>query len=249
MSKKIIAVLASIAIALSVGIVFYTYTLNSGEVVIEDGRPVFSQNIPSKPTSIIAPRLIPPHDKTDYVELGNGIPNFTQWDMENLVGECYSELDRLGRCGSAYVLLDKSMLPTVERSDIGQIRPSGWHTVKYPEVIEDMYLYNRSHLIAYALTGQNANERNLITGTRYMNSVSMLSYELKVIHYVQKNNSKVLYRVTPYFEGDNLVATGVEIEAYSVDDCGEGLQFHVFVYNYQPGIIIDYRDGTSRVEG
>ena len=134
-----------------------------------------------------------------------------------------------------------------EREAIGMIKPSGWQTVKYPELIEDLYLYNRCHLIAYALTGQNDNEENLITGTRYMNSELMLKYEMDVIHYVEDTDNHVLYRVRPLFKGNELVARGVEMEAYSVEDNGAGLSFHVFVYNVQPGIEIDYATGESKI--
>ena len=138
-------------------------------------------------------------------------------------------------------------MPTAEREAIGMIKPSGWQTIKYPDVISDLYLYNRCHLIAYALTGQNANEQNLITGTRYMNISGMLPFENLVIDYLEETNNHVLYRVTPFFKGNELIARGVEMEALSVEDGGEGLCFHVFVYNYQPGIEIDYMTGDSRL--
>ncbi len=137
-------------------------------------------------------------------------------------------------------------ISTEEREEIGMIRPSGWHTVKYPDVIEDLYLYNRCHLIGYQLTGENANEKNLITGTRYMNLEGMLPFENEVAEYVRKADHHVLYRVTPMFSVNNLVADGVLMEAYSVEDAGVGIQFCVFVYNVQPGIEIDYRTGESR---
>ena len=136
-------------------------------------------------------------------------------------------------------------MPTEERGQIGAVRPSGWHTVKYPELIEDRYLYNRCHLIGYQLSGENANEKNLITGTRYMNVEGMLPFENAVADYVRRSDNHVLYRVTPVFAGNNLVATGVLMEAYSVEDRGEGVCFCVFVHNVQPGIEIDYRTGDS----
>ena len=135
-------------------------------------------------------------------------------------------------------------MPTEERGAIGMVKPTGWHTVKYDNV-EGKYLYNRCHLIGYQLAGENANEKNLITGTRYLNVTGMLKFEDRVADYVKATDHHVLYRVTPVFEGDNLVATGLEMEAYSVEDCGKGVSFHVFVYNIQPGITIDYATGES----
>lgn len=137
-------------------------------------------------------------------------------------------------------------MPTEERGKIGQVKPSGWQTVKYPGIVEGNYLYNRCHLIAFCLAGENANEKNLITGTRYMNAEGMLPFEEMVANYVDETNHHVLYRVTPVFEGDNLVASGVEMEAYSVEDNGEGICFHVYVYNVQPGIEIDYATGDNK---
>lgn len=162
--------------------------------------------------------------------------------------ETYSELDALGRCGVAYANISKDLMPTEERGEIGMIKPSGWHTVKYPEVIEDLFLYNRCHLIGYQLSGENANEKNLITGTRYLNVEGMLPFENKVAAYVRKTGNHVLYRVTPVFEGDNLVAEGVLMEAFSVEDAGKGVEFCVFAYNIQPGIEIDYATGESRLQ-
>jgi DNA-entry nuclease len=193
------------------------------------------------------PSVIPEYSGEDYIVLNQGNPNFNEWDLENITGEHYSELDSLGRCGSAYALLDRTMMPTEKRGKIGQIKPTGWVQKKYEGIVDSdpPYLYNRCHLIAYALTGQNANERNLITGTRYMNAETMLPWEEKVMRYLDDSPNHVLYRVTPYFQGDELVARGVEMEAYSVEDSGEGLCFHVFVYNVQPGIEIDYLTGES----
>ena len=155
----------------------------------------------------------------------------------------------MGRCGTAYAMLDREMIPRQERSEIGSIKPSGWKQNKYPGIVDSdpPYLYNRSHLIAYALTGQNANELNLITGTRYFNTEVMLPYELKVMRYLDHSDNHVLYRVTPYFKGKELVARGVEMEAYSIEDNGEGVCFHVFVYNVQPGIEIDYMTGENKL--
>lgn len=195
----------------------------------------------------LEPDSIPEFSGNDYVVLNDNIPLFTESDTDLINGEYYSLLDSLGRCGVVYAQIDQTMMPTTEREAIGMIKPSGWQTIKYPEVISDLYLYNRCHLIAYALTGQNANEQNLITGTRYMNVSGMLPFEKQVINYLEETDNHVLYRVTPFFKGNELVARGVEMEALSVEDGGESLCFHVFVYNYQPGIEIDYMTGDSRL--
>ena len=147
-------------------------------------------------------------------------------------------------------MLDRSMMPAVERGSIGEIKPTGWMQKKYPGIVdsEPPYLYNRCHLIAYALTGQNANEKNLITGTRYFNVEGMLPFEESVMRYLDNSNNHVLYRISPYFKDKELLARGVEMEAYSVEDNGEGICFHVFVYNVQPGIVLDYGSGESEVD-
>lgn len=193
---------------------------------------------------------IPEYSGEDVIELNGGMPGFTAEDLEKITGETYSELDALGRCGPATAMLDRSMMPEKERGPIGNIRPTGWVQGKYPGIIdsEPPYLYNRCHLIAYAMTGQNANERNLITGTRYLNTKTMLPYEEKVLRYLNESGNHVLYRATPCFKGSELVARGVELEAYSVEDSGEGVCFHVFLYNIQPGIRIDYQTGENWAE-
>ena len=182
------------------------------------------------------------------VELNNNVPSFSEYDLTHVVGETYSDLDSLGRCQSAVALLDSSMMPAQERGETGMIRPTGWHQQKYPGIIESdpPYLYHRCHLIAYALTGQNANDKKLITGTQYMNTKGMLPWEIRVARYLDQSDHHVLYRVTPCFKGDELLARGVEMEAYSVEDRGRDLCFHVFVYNVQPGIVIDYQTGENR---
>ena len=181
-----------------------------------------------------------------FVEVNGNVPYFKEKEYTTEPFETYSELDSLGRCGVAYANIGKDLMPTEERGEIGMIKPSGWHTVKYPEVIEDLFLYNRCHLIGYQLSGENANVQNLITGTRYMNVEGMLPFENEVAGYVRATGNHVLYRVTPVFTGDNLVAEGVMMEAYSVEDEGKGVQFCVFVYNVQPGIQINYATGESK---
>ena len=187
---------------------------------------------------------IPPYSGSSYVIINDNIPNFTEGDKTTESFESYSELDSLGRCGVAFSNISKDLMPTEERGSIGMIKPSGWHTVKY-DIIDGKYLYNRCHLIGYQLTGENANNKNLITCTRYMNTVGMLEWENKVASYIKETNNHVLYRVTPIFEDDNLLATGVEMEAYSVEDNGKGIMFNIFVYNVQDGITIDYKTGDS----
>lgn len=182
------------------------------------------------------------------VVLNNNVPDFTPEERENTAAfEYYSELDDLGRCGAAFANICPELMPAEERGEIGQIRPSGWQLVKY-DIVEGKYLYNRCHLIGYQLAGENANEKNLITGTRYFNVSGMLPFENQVADYVRSTGNHVLYRVTPVYRGDDLVAEGVRMEAYSVEDQGEGICFHVFVYNIQPGIRIDYATGESCLE-
>lgn len=188
--------------------------------------------------------VIPEYDNEPYVVLNDNEPLFTEEDMTEESFESYSDLDFSGRCGVATANIGKDLMPTEEREAIGQVKPSGWKTVKY-DLVDGKYLYNRCHLIGFQLSGENANEKNLITGTRYMNVQGMLPFENMVADYVKETGNHVLYRVTPVFEGDNLVATGVRMEAKSVEDEGDGICFNVFVYNIQPGIEIDYATGES----
>ena len=173
-------------------------------------------------------------------------PSFTSDDYTTTAFEKYTELDYLGRCGVTYACVGVEIMPTEERGSIGQVKPTGWVTAKY-DFVDGKYLYNRCHLIGFQLTGENANTRNLITGTRYMNTEGMLPFENMIADYVKETENHVLYRVTPIFDGENLVASGVQMEAYSVEDNGDGICFNVYVYNVQPGIIIDYATGESRL--
>ena len=187
---------------------------------------------------------IPAYSGAAYITLNNNVPYFTDDELTTEPFERYSPLDRFGRCGVAYANICKEIMPTEERGKIGQIQPSGWHTVRY-DFVDGKYLYNRCHLIAHQLAGEDANEKNLITGTRYMNKQGMYDFENKVADYVTYTGNHVLYRVTPIFDSDNLVANGVQIEAQSVEDGGVGLSFNVFCYNVQPGVTIDYATGDS----
>ena len=198
--------------------------------------------------SYVSLDAIPAYDGKAYVAVNNNEPFFTDSDMITTAFENYSDLDSLGRCGVAYANICKDIMPTEERGKIGMIKPSGWHTVKY-DVIKDRYLYNRCHLIGYQLAGENANPKNLITGTRYLNVEGMLPFENLVADYVNNTGNHVLYRVTPMFSGSNLVANGVLIEAKSVEDNGGGILFNVYCYNVQPGVGINYENGDSWLDG
>ena len=179
-----------------------------------------------------------------YVVLNNNVPNFIDEYKTTESFENYSDLDYLGRCGTAFANIGADIMPTEDRDSIGQVKPSGWHTVKY-DFVSGKYLYNRCHLIGYQLSGENANEKNLITGTRYLNVEGMLPFENMVADYVKETGNHVLYRATPIFEGENLVASGVQIEAQSVEDNGEGIMFNVYCFNVQPGVCINYLTGDS----
>ena len=187
---------------------------------------------------------IPSYTGNAYIVINENIPYFDDADMITDSFEMYSDLDELGRCGVAYANVGIDIMPTEKRGNIGKIQPTGWHTVKYDN-IDGNYLYNRCHLIGYQLTAENANEKNLITGTRYLNVNGMLPFEDMVADYIKETNNHVLYRVSPIFEEDNLIATGVQMEAKSVEDDGEGILFNVFCYNVQPDIRIDYATGES----
>ena len=197
-----------------------------------------------------APKLsldtIPPFSNEPYVVLADNVPEFSEGDHTTDSYEYYSELDRFNRCGYTMACIGPDIMPTEERGSIGQVKPTGWHTVKY-DFVDGKYLYNRCHLIGYQLTGENANERNLITGTRYMNVEGMLPFENMVADYVKETGNHVLYRVTPIFETEDMVAKGVVMEALSMEDNGVGICFNVFVYNNQPGVTIDYATGESTV--
>ena len=192
---------------------------------------------------------IPDYSGAPYVVLGDNVPDFTEEEKKTTEAfTYYGDLDDLGRCTLTFANVCPQTQPTEKRGEIGQVRPSGWHTVKYNDLIDGNYLYNRCHLIGYQLTGENANEKNLITGTRYLNVEGMLPFEDMVDAYVDETGNHVLYRVRPIFSEDDLVARGVHMEAWSVEDAGQGICFDVFCYNVQPGIVIDYVTGDSQRE-
>lgn len=219
------------------------------EVPGQDDEAELPETAISIPTEIIVGELVtladlPQYKGKAYVEVNDNQPCFTESEKIEASFELYSSLDKLGRCGVTYACIGTDLMPTEEREPIGSVKPTGWHLIKY-DCIEDLYLYNRCHLIGYQLSGENANTQNLITGTRYMNVEGMLPFENKVASYVKKTGKHVLYRVTPIFDGDNLLCHGVQMEAWSVEDNGRGICFNVFCYNVQPGIGIDYATGES----
>lgn len=223
-------------------------TLESSSDTQESQQVVSATDVPAgEGTSSFSLREIPAYSGTPYTEVNGNQPYFTEEELTTQSFETYSELDSLGRCGMAYANVGQDLMPTEPRGEIGAVKPSGWHLVKYDNV-DGKYLYNRCHLIAYMLAAENANPQNLITGTRYLNVQGMLPFETKVCDYVKNTGNHVLYRVTPIFDGDNLLADGVLMEAYSVEDAGEGICFCVFAYNVQPGIGIDYATGDNWAE-
>lgn len=202
--------------------------------------------VPPEEDAAVTLGTLPAYDGNPYVELDGNQPAFTEEEKAGTASyETYASLDLLGRCGPAEACVGQELMPTEERGAIGMVKPSGWHTVRYDGVVDGKYLYNRCHLIGYQLTGENANERNLITGTRYLNVEGMLPFENQVADYVEETGNHVLYRTTPVFKGLELVARGVQIEAWSVEDGGAGVCFNVYCYNVQPGVEIDYATGES----
>ena len=191
---------------------------------------------------------VPTYNGKAYVAINNNEPYFTQADYTTKSFERYSSLDSLGRCSVAFANVGQDIMPTEDRGDISSITPTGWKNKNYGDLVDGGYLYNRCHLLGFQLTAENANEKNLITGTRYLNTEGMLPFENMVADYVKETGNHVLYRVTPVFEGDNLLASGVLMEGYSIEDEGEGINFCVYCYNVQPGIVIDYATGESYAE-
>ena len=190
---------------------------------------------------------IPEFSGSPYVAINDNQPSFTEDDYTTEGFEEYAKLDYLGRCGVTFACVGQETMPTEKRGDIGMVKPTGWVTSKY-DFVDGRYLYNRCHLIGHQLTGENANTSNLITGTRYMNTQGMLPFENMIADYVKETDNHVIYRVTPIFEGENLVANGVQMEAWSVEDDGDGICFNVYCYNVQPGVVIDYATGENRLD-
>jgi DNA-entry nuclease len=228
MKKKVISILFVVICAI-ITVLYNNYSYSNHEV-----------NNYSK--SVLE---VSPYDgSSSYVIINNNEPEFLSDDLVTRSYEFYSDLDSLGRAGVAMSSIGIDLMPTEERGNIGSVKPSGWHTIKY-DFINGKYLYNRCHLIGYQLTGENANEKNLITCTRQTNTGIMLEYENKVAKYIKETNNHVLYRVTPIYENNNLVASGIQMEAMSVEDNGAGIKFNIYIYNVQDGVDINYETGES----
>lgn len=243
--KKILVIILYFGFVALFNVTFYEVDKNSGTVMSDEQLASSSNTYEDKYVFDLS--KIPDYVGEPYCVLNNNQPLFSDEELTTDNFEIYSELDSLGRCGVTFANISIEIMPTEERGEIGHVRPSGWHTVKYNGIIDGNYLYNRCHLIGYQLSGENANEKNLITGTRYLNIEGMLPFENMVAEYVRETGNHVLYRVTPVFEGDNLLATGVIMEAYSIEDSGAGICFNIFCYNVQPGISIDYSTGESEL--
>lgn len=232
------SLILSVIIILIIGLITYFR---------DDIDKMFNQILPKEEIKSYTLEEIPEYNGNDYIIINNNIPNFNEEDYNKKAFETYSNLDYLGRAQIAYANIGIELMPTEKRGSIGMIKPSGWHTVKY-DIVNGKYLYNRCHLIGYQLTGENANEKNLITCTRQMNTGAMLEYENKVASYIKETNNHVLYKVTPIYKENNLLANGVQIEASSVEDKGGSLSFNIFIYNVQDGIDIDYKTGDSKLK-
>lgn len=212
----------------------------------EEAKQFFTQiSGGNKEGNVNSLKEIPEYTGEPYVTVNGNIPSFTEEEKNAEPYEFYSEQDSLGRCGYAEAKISIKLMPEKEREGIGMVKPSGWHTAKY-DIIDGKYLYNRCHLIGYQLTGENANERNLITGTRYLNVTGMLPWENLVTDYIQETGDCVMYRVTPIYQGKDLVAHGVQMEGESLNS--KEICFNIFVFNIQPGIGIDYANGNSWLE-
>lgn len=239
----------STILALSILICMSVSFVGCGEVTDEKSSAittVFSDDADSEASVDLSD--ISQFDNEPYVVVNNNKPDFSKSEITDESFENYSTLDHMGRCGVALACVGKDIMPTEKRGSIGMVKPTGWHTVKY-QFVDGKYLYNRCHLIGYQLTGENANEKNLITGTRYMNVDGMLPFEDMVADYVKETDNHVMYRITPIYKGNNLLASGVQMEGYSVEDHGDGISFNVYCYNAQPGVKIDYKTGESSANG
>ena len=240
--KKYLSIVSLILVLL------LTFTACGGSLTNGDIFPELEKTTTESIQNItVTLKDIPEYSGSPYVAINDNQPSFTSDDYTTTAFEKYAELDYLGRCGVTYACVGVEIMPTEDRGSIGQVKPTGWVTAKY-DFVDGKYLYNRCHLIGFQLTGENANTQNLITGTRYMNTEGMLPFENMIADYVKETENHVLYRVTPIFDGENLVARGVQMEAYSVEDNGEGICFNVYCYNVQPGVVIDYATGKSHLD-
>lgn len=244
--KSILTALSALMLCMLAGCTISIIPGIEVEIYIPEAE---TQTLPpsAAPSQSVSPDAIPQYSGEPYCVINDNIPAFT--DAQRTVNsyETYSPLDDLERCGPAMACIGQDLMPTEDRESISSVKPSGWQSVQY-DFVDGKSLYNRCHLIAFQLTGENANEGNLITGTRYMNVAGMLPFENLVADYVKETDNHVLYRVTPHFEGDELVARGAYMEGWSVEDDGEGICFYVYVYNVQPGVTIDYATGSSTLD-
>lgn len=251
MRKSLVASMLAMLVALLCAAVCSSAPVKGSLVDVGSASPSTSSAVSSSSAAVSGAAFdlaeVPPYAGKPSVEVNGNVPYFTADDLARGAFEEYSPLDRLGRCGVAFALVGRETMPTEPRGSIGMVKPSGWHTVRYDGLVDGSYLYNRCHLIGFQLAGENANERNLITGTRTMNEIGMLEFEDRVADYVEQTGSHVLYRSTPVFSGDELVARGVLLEAQSVEDGGAGLRFCAWCYNVEPGVEIDYATGESRL--
>lgn len=229
---------------------FSNWVIDNGIPVPEDRESVSDESEKPSTTDVSNAKTledIPEYNGEPYVTIEGNVPSFDLDDVKTIGFEYYSDLDSLGRCGVAYACVGKDTMPTADRESISSVKPSGWKNEKY-DFVDGGYIYNRCHLIGFQLAGENANEKNLITGTRYMNVEGMLPFENMIADYVKETGYHVCYEVTPVFEGNNLVASGVQLEAKSLEDDGEGIEFNVYCYNVQPGVSIDYATGENQAE-
>ncbi len=242
MKLKLRALLCIIALLLALSITMTSCDLIDYVLDAIEGNS--DLNIPS-----VSLDSIPEFDGSNaYVIINDNVPFFTDEEKVTESYETYGELDSLGRCTVTVACVGRDIMPTEDRGDIGSVKPTGWQSVKY-DCVDGSYLYNRCHLIGFQLTGENANKKNLITGTRYLNIEGMLTFEDMVADYVKETGNHVMYRATPIFEGDNLVASGVLMEGWSVEDDGDGICFCIYAYNAQPYVEIDYATGDSWLSG
>ena len=230
------------SIALFIALLAMIFTVACGDI---DALSQATQQTSS--SSVITIESIPEYAGEPYIVLNNNEPDFDEEYFTTESFETYSDLDSLGRCGVAFANVGKDIMPTEERGSISQVKPTAWHSVKY-DCVDGKHLYNRCHLIGFQLTGENANNKNLITCTRSMNTGAMLDFENKVAKYIKKTGNHVLYRVTPIYKDNNKLASGVQMEAYSVEDNGKGIKFNVYIYNVQDGIEINYKTGDSKLK-
>ncbi len=237
--KRIAAILLASLLCLGAGLSMTACSADEALEVLDQAEKLLSIG-----GETVTLEELPEYDGHPYIAVNDNMPDFDEDDLTEDSFELYSDLDSLGRCGVCYANVGRDLMPTEKRGNISSVRPTGWITSRY-SFVDGRDLYNRCHLLGYQLTAENANERNLITGTRYMNTEGMLPFENLVADYVRESGGHVLYRVTPIFSGDELVARGVQMEGFSVEDNGASVCFNVFAYNVQPGVTINYADGTN----